>query len=839
VFSGRRENGRFLRLSVDAVRQGQKTWLVDERLRTRLAGQISRGSAMLFTGAGFSMAARNRDGENLPSTRQLRDDLWEIAFPGTPVDERSSLGDTYAVAVRQHERAVGELLRLRLDADPRTLPGFYETWFAMPWTRVFTVNLDTLHEAVDAHFATPRRLEIVSGFDDASAPTEVALQCVHLNGRLADFPETTFSFRQYGDRTAARDYWYHHLVRQMNGQAVVFVGTELDEPPLWQHLQLRGARGRRLRELRPGSYLVSPTLAAARAAMLAEFNIAWVQMDAETFAEEVLAGMREASEQGHRSLVRRGAPQRADRLLRAVGELRLEPASDTREFLWGREPVWGDFGDAGYAILRAFEPELVGELQTGLSRLVLLTGTAGAGKSSALMRLGLTLDATGQDVRWLNVEGETTIGRIRAAVGAAPPDVLLIDDLDVFGSSAGRLLVELIEDSPNLRVAAAVRSSRYERLELGDFLHDQPAHETTVPHLADSDIDDLLDALTAAGRLGELRGMTRAQQVRVFRGKANRQLIVAMIEATTNRRFDEKIESECRDLGAESGLLYAVVAVATMHRHGLTRQEVLLAAGDASNTTLNRLQGLIDRHLLVIEGDLIRVRHRVIAERAVEWFRQQHQLAEPIGGLLFAMATQVAENYRLTRPGRVLVRTMSHTWLRQMLADDRVAIREIYDDLQPLMDWDYHYWLQRGSFEVEVGDIELAENFLEQARSLAPEDYRVQTEWAYMTLVRATQDAQSVDSAERAESAFAALEEAIERRGDTDAYPFHVMGRQGLLWLQESSTSQEEKITLLTRLRWIANEGLRLHPSDAVLRQLQRDLETAYLSIAAMQADGF
>ena len=43
------------------------------------------------------------------------------------------------------------------------------------------------------------------------------------------------------------------------------------------------------------------------------------------------------------------------------------------------------------------------------------------------------------------------------------------------------------------------------------------------------------------------------------------------------------------------------------------------------------------------------------------------------------------------------------------------AIREVYDSLQSLMDWDYHYWLQRGSFEVEIGDIEVAENFLEHA----------------------------------------------------------------------------------------------------------------------------
>jgi tetratricopeptide (TPR) repeat protein len=182
---------------------------------------------------------------------------------------------------------------------------------------------------------------------------------------------------------------------------------------------------------------------------------------------------------------------------------------------------------------------------------------------------------------------------------------------------------------------------------------------------------------------------------------------------------------------------------------------------------------------------------------------------------------------------------MSHNWLRRMLSDDRTAVREIYDDLQAVMDWDYHYWLQRGSFEVEVGDIESAENFLGQARSLAPDDYRVQTEWAYMSLVKATRFPTSPDASERVEEAFGALEDAIERRGDKDPYPFDVMCRQGLLWLQESPTSQEEKITTLTRLRWIANEGVRLHPSDPQLRQLQRDLETAYLSIAAMQAEGF
>ena len=55
-----------------------------------------------------------------------------------------------------------------------------------------------------------------------------------------------------------------------------------------------------------------------------------------------------------------------------------------------------------------------------------------------------------------------------------------------------------------------------------------------------------------------------------------------------------------------------------------------------------------------------------------------------------------------------------------------------------------------------------------------------------MMLVKATQDAGSPDSPERVDAAFDALDDAIARRGEVDAYPFHVMGRQGLLWLQES-----------------------------------------------------
>ena len=70
---------------------------------------------------------------------------------------------------------------------------------------------------------------------------------------------------------------------------VVIIGTRLDEPPLWQHVEYRRRHGGRgLRELRPRSYLVTPRLDRARKALLADLNIHWIPMTGEEFTSQVL-----------------------------------------------------------------------------------------------------------------------------------------------------------------------------------------------------------------------------------------------------------------------------------------------------------------------------------------------------------------------------------------------------------------------------------------------------------------------------------------------------------------------------------------------------------------------
>ncbi len=331
---------------------------------------------------------------------------------------------------------------------------------------------------------------------------------------------------------------------------------------------------------------------------------------------------------------------------------------------------------------------------------------------------------------------------------------------------------------------------------------------------------------------GRLKGRPLAEQRQVFAQHAGRQLLVAMIESTSGRSFDDRVNDECAQLSQEQALIYATVALATRSRAWLAKDEVLLAAGGQPVEQLAELDSLLRQHLIVErEAGKLWVRHRVIAERAVAYFRRERRIASAVEGLLFVMATKLTPAVsRHARESQLAVRLLNHKFMIEEVGDVP-QIRPIYERLQDLLAGDYHFWLQRGSLEVEVGDLALAENYLSQAKGLEPDDYRVQTEYAYMLLKRASRDTSSGEPGwkERAEEAFCELKDAIVHRGRQDSYPYHVLGSQGLSFVRRAPFTAVERSVLLSDLLGQVKQGLQFHPDNAELRQLRDDLEREYL----------
>ena len=521
-------------------------------------------------------------------------------------------------------------------------------------------------------------------------------------------------------------------MRDVTAHCTVFIGTDLDEPPLWNQLALRGER-REGRELRPRSFLVTPRIPRARQAMLERFNIRHIPLNAEEFSEYYLKTI------ANERILRRPFSSAREAPLEPVEMALREPAEDPADFLLGREPRWSDVSE-GFAIERTFEDTLLHDAQDTSNRAIIACGTAGSGKSTTLRRLALSLQASGRRVYWLRTDSSEPMPHLRSKILATRPDVLVIDIAERFGRRGGPLVAELLDASPDLLVIAGYATGALDDLGIESELSSFRTLRHDVPLLDDQDIERLVDALTRANRLGRLAGKSSKEQFNEVKSRAGRQLLVAMLEATSGEKFEEKIIRECEELPGDLHTAYAVIALATTNRYWLPLDDVLAALSDHTAGGLEVIDRLIRAHLVLRNSNnTYMARHPVIAREVVSQFRRSGQLADAYARLAFVMASKYFADMPMTRERRLLIKLLNHTEVGQVL-DNPTHARQMYSEIEQLLRTDYHYWLQRGSYELERGDIKLAENFLNQARGLSDSDYMVDTEWAYLQLERACRD---------------------------------------------------------------------------------------------------
>ncbi len=735
-------------------------------------------------------------------------------------------------------------MRTHLSIEPDSLPGYYAALLSLPWYSAYTLNVDDLAVAVSRKHALRRHISPVSALGWAHRSvtdvSEQVLPLVHLNGLLDEAPEgITFSPTQYAERLAGQEPLYAQCAAEVLSHPVIFIGTPLDESPLWQHIQMRRRGPRARREFRRESFIVTPSLDRPRIELLErEFHVTHIPLGVEEFATELLVAVQDAIDEGYAvlSASSRAVAERKEAPL--AQDLAAASPTGSSDYLLGRTPNWGDVRD-GFAAERACDRALASLVAENLQRepnereVVFVSGTAGGGKSSTILRLGLTVTAGGTSVAWVDNSIDISPLNLRRFMERDNhPPLLVIDDADRYGSELPSLIDEIARSHPRPAIVVSMRSGRGadkfldRALQLG-----LPVNEFHMPNLTDPDIAALLNVLDTHNRLGVLKGRTRADQISAFRESAGRQLIVALLEATSGRRFEELIISEMQELSDDTRDLYAIAAVATALRFGMTRDELLLAIDDTSAATLGSIDALQRRHLLVpLPNGELRVRHRTIADVLMKALAEDGRLADVVTGLAIAAASKVGSTTRRNhRHFRRLRTIINHDWLAYNIGVS--GSKELFEELEPFLNWDHHYWLQRGSFELEHGDLQLAENFLSQAFSLEPDDGLVKTEYGYLQLRLAVNEPSSGESRRLLEDGFELLREAIASRNGSDPHQYHILGKQGLEWLRRGDVSLVERRQLLDELVTLVEAGRRDHPRDDRLRQLLVDVQNARLGL--------
>ena len=805
--------------------------------------QARAANLILFTGAGFSLGAKNILGEAPPLARDLKPLFWKIGYGDEYLDEGFSLSDIYNDCLNKNPKELRDKTLERLTIKYDSLEEWYRPYFELPWLSAYTLNIDNLEEVASNQFQLTRKIIAISATSEFTTKLNLtssdSLQLIHLNGCLEDLPDrVTFSTMQYAKRATELDPWILRLSNDLLSHSVIFVGTDLNEPPFWSYISLRGSRGgRNLGEMRPRSYLVIPRLSKPRESLLNDFNIVHIPMTAEEFAHNVLSEIsKEDITEGYGKLKRHHDADRSALRPLDLKNADLNPTLKT-EFLMGQEPTWSDI-TSGRSIETKFDEkfETVVRKELGKSRPshILVTGPAGSGKTTSLMRIALKLNAEGKHVYWVDKNTEVGPGKIlNFLMSEEEIDVLAIDDSDVYGAQLSVLLSETSKVDSFPLILFEMRSHFIDRCLVSPYLVGMSLIELVVPRLANRDIERLIGVLDKEHRLGHLKGKTLNQQIAAFRDKAERQLVVAMYEATTGLRFREKVVDEMEQLEEPAKSIYALTAVASTRRFSLTKDEIILSVGDTSNKTANEIERLVNRRLLIHSRNdktLYTCRHRVIGEFVHSAVHKMGMMYPIISGLLrMAALKATSQMSSSSKPNRMLRVFINHDFVYEML--DFNQSQKLYSELEPLLNNSHHFWLHRGSIEVEYGSVGHAENYIAQALNLAATDPLVRNEWAYLLFKKANIVANALDAPKWAEEAENILIELIYE-DKSHPHPYHVLGSQGLIWSRVGIREDKERVRYLERLEKHIRKGVEEFPTNTKIQEIRQKMQREYLSLA-------
>jgi len=811
-----------------------------------LKEKVREGQAVLFAGAGFSGDAFNKRGEHPPLGSDLGRALaGEAKLPYNGEDlphvyqaSRGTVGD----------RRLRELLTSYYDIAE--YPGWYHIVRGTVWHRIYTTNIDNLFQRIyeKAPLHSQRLDTIVC--PAAFKPQRVDLkevQCVHLHGLIESPQPFTFTLAEFASLTARSNPWYQALIDDVSGQPVVFVGTRLAEPQFYHYLELRKARaGNGTHPAK--SFLVDPSLTEIRRRALLDLNIIGVKAHASDFFEDLERAIP-STERSVPSVTGRvgatvplvqGVLDRASGITQSFDSIRPTQLPVPRParpsyFLFGAEPTWDDIEkhrDAIREVTSAFVSAL--RAQSDSFRCFVLHGHAGSGKTTTLMRAALECADSRCTVLFARNEGRPDLEDIQPFAEKLHERG---ERLFVFFDGLAQSLPSLHEHKSDLRTCVNLTLVCAEQTNV--YAQRQHALDAlrpvvhAMPDLARSDAEALIEKLEEFGCLGQLRGKTREQQVDLFMVHAKQQLLVAMKESTLGDRFDRILLKELQELDVDAQHAYVMCCLAVAQgAPGVYRRHLMAALGRTSRRQ-SVIFGESLRAILVpanSSGSMLRPRHRLIARCVGAELSSEDLRQVAVVALLQELSGDITPN-EITRrsPAYLAYRGLINSdALYELFGGKPELVLEIFAGLRRNYDGDFLFWLQYGRANIRAGNLDMAENFIQQSLQIRPNgNFQARHQLGILFLMQSALSPNPGAMTERAQAGQAILKEQILTRGDIDSYPYGAYLTYVSRWFFAvgAVTSSKE----WEDLRAVGREAVAKYPGDEAMREAQKEVERSYL----------
>ncbi|MFF0010237.1 ATP-binding protein [Streptomyces sp. NPDC005374] len=724
-------------------------------------------------------------------TDELNERLARLVYGSAPTP-LPSLMETWDAA--REELPAGQLeqqvkaLQCPPDANPRAAHRLLKS----PWWRVYDfTGSDTFAVAVGRDPQLADTVALINGVQEVPGKKKNVIEVVSMNGTVGEAGGIDFGTVPAED-SDPRNLWRRQFQTELLTRPVLFMALSPDSPGLWDTLALTdrhfGAGGGY-----PG-FIVTPEGSDANRSRLRRASLGHITETPFDFATGRLNPGHGDLIEGMRSLSQSHAGERRGTGAVHVASLVGDAPKRGRAFLEGSDPTWGDVVHhvaADLSMVEALE-RAAQRPETGRAPIVLLQGSAGSGKTTALMQCAYRFHMRGEKVCWVDRDASVPRRTIEDQILEQKVGAVFVDDVDMFGSQAATMLKTLNRGGETV-VIAAIRATRVSVL---DATFDPTVVRSDEP-LTDPDLKNLIKALKNQGLLGELKKHRLPhQRLNAMRAICERGLLAAMIKVVTGKDFEDKVRSEFQQLGNEERAAYSTVCLfesaLVYKQRGIDEEDLLLiiAGGRAPTRGLREaVSRLVSMGILVRSGDgRIRCRQRAIADSVVDSVLRNNvdQLSSVVKYLLAfyaARARNIQDNDHPQR--RAMIKLLSHSLMNDLKLPAPV-VRDIYDRVLHSLQDDRHYWLQRGQFELEKGELGIARNHLQTAKGCdgGEQDAFVRTASSAIDLKAATKAPRRPDLEKAAVNAVQELYAVTRERGGDAPHSYTILAREGSRWLE-------------------------------------------------------
>lgn len=829
-----------------------KTNRANSEIPKGLIDQIKEGNVVLFLGAGASIDAIHSKGEKAPTGRQLANLIAE-KFLG---DEYKEYDLQYVSELAISERDLVTVQKFVYDIFTHFEPG--EPHLRIPlykWNSIFTTNYDLVIER--AYEQTVERQQELAVFiknservnDKMSTPNSVMYNKLH--GSITEIYDKDLPLiltpDQYIDHKKNRDRLFYRLEEASREYSILFIGVSFADADIRQALKFLDNP----RDTKPRSYMVGPNITDIDQRLWEGKKISSIKLTFKDFMEKIKSEISESerilsqvsvsSFKSHPimskftvsveqlpSLLTEFLTRDAIFIHKNLATKDTNPRDFYKGYFENWDPILKDF-DIRREVTDLILSEVFlidDEERLSLQDFYLIKGNAGSGKSVLIHRLAWDA-AVDFDKLSLFYQSDVSIEYNRLAElyqFVKERIYLFVDNVNEKAEDIEYILKKAKKDNIFITIIGCERTNVWNMQ--GSLLNNYLIREYELKYLNDEEIDLLIDKLTLHKSLGYLANKDLSEQREALAEKSNRELLVALHEATAGKPFEDIVINEYNSIpDDEAKDLYLSICV--FHRIGTYARAGIISRLHNINFSYFKdklfmpLESIVYHHRNYVINDYVyTTRHQYIAELVFEHILVNQELRlnkyiSVISKLDFGYDSDRQLFIALTK-AKQLIDTFK----------DPEYIRQIYDVACENIGEEPALLQQEAIFEmtIEGGNLERARELLQIAAEEEPHNTNISHSKAEYLLKKAEKATQPLSIKALLTSAKNICKDIIRHKKNRNTVrAYHTLLK---IYITELETLLLENNPLLINKKIqefekIISEALQTYPKDSFILEAE------------------